>query len=597
MRRERLNVMKKGSMRLLALALAAALLLSGCASSGGEAGSKGLTWVTWRGYEKFIELLEETYPDIGLEQISYTGNSATSYNWAQMRAGDISDIFTTSQILDRDLAAEQLLDLSGYDFINDFPTSTLDQVAIDGKVYLLPINYAMYGIFYNKTLLEENHWEVPENFQELEALCGKIREAGMVPGVLGTHLTGNTFSAMFNLAKTSWLTTPEGAKWEQGFLAGDATAAGMWEDTVDYARQYMDIGMFATDPEDRNNPDVLLDYLGNRKSVFCTAVFTVNITELPETGDKLGMMPYISKDGSKNVYMYNPTSYIGISKRLAEPGNEKKLEDAVKLLSLLFSPEGQASFITEETPCVLGALSSAQVPEDSMIYDAQQAMQEGRAFPMTYAGWENVLADIGLAYKEWFRGENNTDGEGCIARMDELQRDYLDSAGQVYFSESTADFTLEETAALIGKALGSKTGADASMVLMGEYHRDVPVMRAGVTGKLYAGRINTDVAASISPDFDGEYALLSMTGKEAKAFKEAGFTPEGESQPYPYVLVTKGGAELRDEETYQIAFLKGSYTEEAAGAYGAQVLEGSAGGMLREYLEEQKTVSPDSPWE
>ncbi len=232
-----------------------------------------------------------------------------------------------------------------------------------------------------------------------------------------------------------------------------------------------------------------------------------------------------------------------------------------------------------------------------MIYDAQQAMQEGRAFPMTYAGWENVLADIGLAYKEWFRGENNTDGKDCIARMDELQRDYLDSAGQVYFSESTADFTLEETAALIGKALGSKTGADASMVLMGEYHRDVPVMRAGVTGKLYAGRINTDVAASISPDFDGEYALLSMTGKEAKAFKEAGFTPEGESQPYPYVLVTKGGAELQDEETYQIAFLKGSYTEEAAGAYSAQVLEGSAGGMLREYLEEQKTVSPDSPWE
>ena len=37
MRRERLNVIKKGSVRLLALALAAALLLSGCAASGGEA--------------------------------------------------------------------------------------------------------------------------------------------------------------------------------------------------------------------------------------------------------------------------------------------------------------------------------------------------------------------------------------------------------------------------------------------------------------------------------------------------------------------------------------------------------------------------------
>ena len=47
-----------------------------------------------------------------------------------------------------------------------------------------------------------------------------------------------------------------------------------------------------------------MDYLGNRKAVFCTMVATVNITEFPETGDELGIMPYISEDGSKNIYMY-----------------------------------------------------------------------------------------------------------------------------------------------------------------------------------------------------------------------------------------------------------------------------------------------------
>lgn len=47
-------------------------------------------------------------------------------------------------------------------------------------------------------------------------------------------------------------------------------------------------------------------------------------------------MPFISEDGSKNLYMYSPSSYIGISRRLTEPEDEKKLENAVKLLSLLF---------------------------------------------------------------------------------------------------------------------------------------------------------------------------------------------------------------------------------------------------------------------
>ena len=133
--------------------------------------------------------------------------------------------------------------------------------------------------------MEEKGWEVPEKFAELAAICGEIEEEGLIPGVAGTLLTGNAFSAVFNLAKTDWLTTPEGLVWEQDFLAGNAAAEGYWEDTMDYVQRYMDIGMFHTDPEDRNNPQLILDYLGNRKAVFCTMVATVNITELPDTGD------------------------------------------------------------------------------------------------------------------------------------------------------------------------------------------------------------------------------------------------------------------------------------------------------------------------
>ncbi len=596
-------MMMKHRRCLAALLAASLLLLSGCGSSSDEASdtdSGALTWETWGGYgahQKFLELAKEKYPDIELEFISYTGGNRTGYSWAQMRAGDIPDIFITSQILDKDLAKEHLVDLSGYPFINDLPTSVLDQISLDGEVYLLPVNYAMYGIFYNKTLMEEHKWEVPSDFAELKALCEEIRQEGLIPGVIGTQLTGGPFSTVFNLAKTDWFTTFEGVKWEQDFLAGDAAAKGRWEDTMDYVKQYMDIGMFHTDPQDINNPELLLSYLGNRQAVFCTAVQTVNITEFPETGDKLGMMPFISKDGGKNIYMYSPSFYFGLSSRLTEPGNEKKLEDAVKLLSLVYSEEGQATFIDETTPCVMSTLNSTVVPEDALIYDAHQAFLEGRAFPMTYTGWEPVLPDIGQAYKEWLRSENDMDGTKCIARMDELMQQHLDQSDHIYFCESTEDFTLEETGRLVGKALGSQSGADAAMIPLGEFHEGGVEISSGITGKLYAGKINQDIVSTICPGTDGEYTVMSMTGAEAKELAKAGFDAAGDHNPFPYLLVTKGGAELKDDESYQVAFLLDGYTEETAEKYPHQTHKGSMKDFLTAWLKEQGTVSPDgNPW-
>lgn len=85
------------------------------------------------------------------------------------------------------------------------------------------------------------------------------------------QLTGAPFSTVFDLAKTDWLTTLDGVSWEQDFLSGSATAAGTWESAMDYVQRYIDIGMFYTDPGDRRDADVIQNYLGSRKAVFCMA--------------------------------------------------------------------------------------------------------------------------------------------------------------------------------------------------------------------------------------------------------------------------------------------------------------------------------------
>ncbi len=586
---------RKLPQRLLAFFMILALLLSACADAP-EGRDGGLSWVTWGGYDAFWELLGEEEPDIEIGPVGYAGANYTGYSWAQMRSGDLPDLFSTSQILDKELTKERMLDLSGYDFINGLSTSVLDQVSIDGGIYLLPVSNAMYGILYNKTLMEEKGWEVPQTFEELEALCADIRAQGLIPGILGTQLTGNVFSAVFNLAKTGWLTTPEGVNWERAFLSGDATAAGMWEGTLELVQKYVDMGMFATDPGDRSNTDLIEDYLAGRKAVFLTMAATMDSQTL-SNGDQLGMMPYIGLE--KNVYMYNPTSYIGINRELGEPGNEKKLEKALRVFSRLYSPEGQASFVTEATPCVMDVLNSTQVGEGSMIADLPRAMREGEAFRMTYAGWENVLSDMGQAFKEWIRGENGMDAAGAIARMDELQGTYLHNREASYFCQSTGDFTLEETAELVGKALGSSVGADAALIPYGtQVKEDGAKLREGVSGKLYQDAVNAEVSNTIAPGLDGQYALLTLDGASLKALLSQGFDKTGDGEPYPYALAMKGGGEPEDGQSYQVAFLQDSYTEDVGQAHNAQVHEGSIRAFLREWLTEQKTVSPGgNPWE
>ncbi len=51
----------------------------------------------------------------------------------------------------------------------------------DGKLYGLPRNTDVPGIYYNKALFDERGWAVPTSFGELLHLCGQARLAGLAP--------------------------------------------------------------------------------------------------------------------------------------------------------------------------------------------------------------------------------------------------------------------------------------------------------------------------------------------------------------------------------------------------------------------------------
>lgn len=55
----------------------------------------------------------------------------------------------------------------------------------DGKLYALPKTYETLGLFYNKTLFDQNGWKAPKTIPELEALAEQMKAKGIVPFAAG----------------------------------------------------------------------------------------------------------------------------------------------------------------------------------------------------------------------------------------------------------------------------------------------------------------------------------------------------------------------------------------------------------------------------
>ena len=69
-----------------------------------------------------------------------------------MLTGLIKDITVSNSIF---------YDLSAEDFTSLYNQSVLNSVSSGGRLYQLPINSSVQGIFYNKTLFEAHGWEIP----------------------------------------------------------------------------------------------------------------------------------------------------------------------------------------------------------------------------------------------------------------------------------------------------------------------------------------------------------------------------------------------------------------------------------------------------
>lgn len=176
------------------------------------------------GIEDMIdEALAEAYPYITLEwECVDWGNDFQPKMQQYMQSG-LPDIMIGKAQDVATYAPQGILAEIDEEYLSAGLDAARENVTIDGKTYGLVYNALYQGVYYNKTMFEENGWEVPKTMDELQAIIDDCHEKGITPfasHMVDTWSIGNvTMQFMMNDVFNN---DPE---WGDKFRAGEVSFA------------------------------------------------------------------------------------------------------------------------------------------------------------------------------------------------------------------------------------------------------------------------------------------------------------------------------------------------------------------------------------
>ena len=459
-----MNKISRRSFLQAAGGVAAAAALTAC---GGKAESQtedvreAVTFMApYLEVEAFIEQVHSVYPEVNIEVVPYSGDNTTTCLQNMFAAGDLPDICTLSVYNPMtDLVSNKLLDLSGYDFTDNYVESRLQDVFDGGAIYLLPSAYNCYGITYNKTLLREHGWELPNSFAELEELAAKAKEAGVDLCLPQIQYPGYGFQYLCSIADADFLGTLDGRLWQQDYLSGKANVSntpGMMQ-AMAYVQKWKDIGML-NDSGDALDDNVTRQRMAEGNTLFLIGN-TNGIVEADGNADKFGLMPYLSEDGTQNVFVLNVNRFYGLNKKLEQ--DPQKLEDALKVMRVLSTVAG-TSALQPATALKSSLLPFKDAKADGTYYaDIADALNAGNTAPFIYSGWENTIVTTGLKMLDFMKG--NATIEDVIRQLDEDQDSVVNNTPDT-ITTVTEELSQEDCAMLVGRCFAQATDSDLALV-------------------------------------------------------------------------------------------------------------------------------------
>lgn len=560
--------------------------------------------------DTFEKAVEEKFPDIDIVQVgNYTKDMGIEEYAARMEHDDLTDVVMTWPLnVGEEYWADRLLDLSGMDFTSSYNLSMLNDISRDGKLYYLPGPAQIRGILYNKTMFEENGWEVPKSYEEFVDLCKIIEESGMRSIQLGFKNSEVLDTAFVGYNYSDAYSKPQDTQWINDYNGGKGSFGEHFGSSLDLFQEMIDAGIWK--PEDLN-----VGY-AERETMFfnrqCAMVEDSVLMarmgySLTGSTDEIALMPFFNKGEESDWARLYMVCYIGLNKHLAEAENKDKYDLVMKLMDYVSTPEGQET-LAGDTGAMYSSLRDVPPPDIPEIKELVPTLTHGRyaIFP--------TLKNAQSALREGLAGmvEGTKTKADVIKMVDEQNRNPSVISKPKILGNATADFTMLETGNFITDVMREWSECEVALFL--DNGKDGLYNGKGVSGSLYAGDVTNIDIKRITPDLKhGEKGILqkvSMTGADLLRTLEYAipvnnnvtgwfyyfsgikmeYNPLAEPGSRIKKVTMKDGNNINVDKIYTIAIMDETVPEEYIQS--CESTEDTIVDILEQAVMEKKTISP-----
>ncbi|MEG1945364.1 MAG: extracellular solute-binding protein [Oscillospiraceae bacterium] len=456
---------------------------------------------------------EKRFPQLDIIQVgNYTAERGLAEYEARLKHDDLTDIVMTWPLETGEQYWEnQLLDLSSYAFTSRYNTSMLEYIERDGRLYYLPGPAQIRAIVYNKTLFEENGWDVPSDYSGFVKLCHKIDESGIRALQLGVGNPEVLDTAFVGFGYCESFSKPEAIQGLADYDRGIGRFENRFGPALDIFQSLIDNGILRSE-------DLQVRYQDRERMLFSRECAMVEDSVLiARMGydfngctDEFALMPFFSPCEKCDWARLYPVCYVGLSKHLVEPQNSEKYKLILQLLDYISTPDGQLA-LAADTGAMFSSLNNMPPPDIPEIQDIVLTLEHGRyaVFP--------TLKNAQSALRKGLAGMvagTLTKSDVC-AMVDRQNLSPPVAMSSLILGTATEDFSVLETGNFLTDAMRKESGCEIALFL--DNGKDGRYNGKGVSGRIYKGDLTNADIMRVLPDLkhgeDGVLWKISMSGE------------------------------------------------------------------------------------
>lgn len=613
-------------LKILGILLLSVLVLTSCEKKTTETvnDDNSLTInVSYTAYDGIMQHLVSQFPDINFVVDEFAGVNMSRYLKNKLYSGQAGDLFFYTTFLNDNEVADYLLDLSSYVFISNYDKGILSTLDVNGAIYQVPGPISIRLIGVNKTLFDEHGWKIPNNFNELVAVCKQIATEApeITPLAYPMKNKGLLFTPVTTFAQMGVLDSLQGQKDELAFRQGTGSFGTAFGEGLDMLGQLIDAQAFKPERY-TNNSGIPASVLGNREAAMCfvtslstaySDLFSGNAKNNPNCGtyvdDNYIVLPIFGMLEPNKGLSLGTSNTWGINKRLGEKGNEKKLENALRVLEWLSTEEAQLAIRGSDSMIPV----SKNLTSDSIPNYMKQLWNDPtitiKKFFM-YTGYEHIMVETAnIVEKALYAGSSDGMKESFIALADELNQEFLSNTELITdIGTVEEDISIEQSRKLTLEAMKTLKGTD--IAIASEAGRKNTVFnRVGLAGYIFKGQLFADCMTLLF-SADANIVTLSLSGAQIKELLQNGKVQQdenGNTATFDYwssckqtrnkegkiTSLTVNGQQLKDENLYTVSMMSNDYTDLFASQHELTDTKVKMSVALEQYFRVHNKITPE----